>query len=393
MLVSREAARQLMIEKQGITDFLGRVEKSHIYETVDRLGCLQIDTIHVVERSHYLTLWSRLGCYKKEFLHEVAYRDRLLFEYYAHALSYIPFKDYRFYRAQMERNRTMMRSRFVTRSGMDTALIDEVYRRVADEGPLSSSDFEGPRTIDGWGNWKPAKLALELMYRAGLLLIHHRYNFQKYYDLVDNVIPSNVDTSDTTEEERMTFFALRALGALGIAKPQEIRKYFQSPNRKLGSTKKLLGILDNMVSEGQVERHSVEGDEKPFYCLPDDYQRLQELEAGNFRFDDVRLFIYFDSLLWIRKRVENLFGFVPKLEVFLPKTDRIYGFYHLPVLYGDRLVARIEPKMDRKNDILNILGYWVEDGFKPTEDYEEKLHKNLDNFAQFHGAKKIKWQI
>jgi uncharacterized protein YcaQ len=393
MLVSRESARQLMIEKQGVTDFPGRVDKSHIYETVDRLGCLQIDTIHVVERSHFLTLWSRLGCYEKDLLHEVAYRDRLLFEYYAHALSYIPFKDYRFYMAQMERNRTVMRSRFVKRSSMDPALIDEVYRRVADEGPLSSSDFEGPRTIDGWGNWKPAKLALELMYRAGLLLIHHRYNFQKYYDLVENMIPSNVDTSETTEEERMTFFALRTLKALGIAKPQEIRKYFQSPNRKLGSTKKLLGILDNMVSEGQVERHSVEGDEKPCYCLPADYQRLQELEAGNFRFDDVRLFIYFDSLLWIRKKVENLFGFVPRLEVFLPKTERVYGFYHLPVLYGDRLVARIEPKIDRKNDILNILGYWVEDGFKPTEDYEDKLHRNLDNFAQFHGAKKIKWQI
>jgi uncharacterized protein YcaQ len=84
---------------------------------------------------------------------------------------------------------------------------------------------------------------------------------------------------------------------------------------------------------------------------------------------------------------------VPKLEVFLPKTERVYGFYHLPVLYGDRLVARIEPKMDRKNDILDILGYWVEDGFKPNEDYEDKLHRNLDNFAQFHGAKNVKWQI
>jgi hypothetical protein len=392
MPVSKEAARQLMIERQGVTDFPGQVNKSQIYETVDRLGCLQIDTIHVVERAHYLTLWSRLGCYDKQLLHEVAYGDRLLFEYYAHALSYIPFKDYRFYVSQMERNRAVMRSRFSKRSGMDPTLIDEVYRRIADEGPLSSSDFEGPRTINSWGNWKPEKLVMELMYFAGLLLIHHRHNFQKYYDLAENIIPPNVDTSETTEEERMAFFALRTLEALGIVKPQEIRKYFQNPYRKLCSTKQLLSLLDGMVSEGQVEKHGVNGDGKPYYCLPANYQRLQELEAGDFGFDDVRLFIYFDSLIWIRERVEHLFGFVPKLEVFRPKTERIYGFYHLPVLFGDRLVARIEPKMDRKNDVLNILGYWVEDGFKPTEDYKDKLHRNLSNFAQFHGAKEIEWQ-
>ena len=250
MSVSRKAVRRLMIEKQGVTDFPGHVDKSQIYETVDRLGCLQIDTIHVVERAHYLTLWSRLGCYDKELLHEVAYGDRLLFEFYAHALSYIPFKDYRFYVAQMERNREVMRPRFAKRSGMDPSLIDDVYKRVADEGPLSSGDFEGPRTIDGWGNWKPAKLALELMYRAGLLLIHHRQNFQKYYDLAENMFPSNVDTSETTLEERMAFFALRSLGALGLAKPQDMRKYFQSPNRRLGSTKKLQSMMDDMVSEG-----------------------------------------------------------------------------------------------------------------------------------------------
>jgi len=392
MPVSRKAVRRLMIEKQGITDLPGHIEKRHVYETVDRLGCLQIDTIHVVERAHYLTLWSRLGCYDKQLLHEVAYRDRLLFEYYAHALSYIPFKDYRFYVAQMERNRAVMRSRFAKRSGMDPALIDDVYRRVADEGPLSSGDFEGPRTIDGWGNWKPAKLALELMYRAGLLLIHHRHNFQKHYDLAENLIPSNVDTSEATEEERMAFFALRSLGSLGLAKPQEMRKYFQSPNRGLGSSKQLQSIMDGMVSEGQVERHSVEGDGKPWYCLPADYQRLQELEAGDFGFTDVRLFIYFDSLLWIRERVKQLFGFVPKLEVFLPKAQRVYGFYHLPVLYGDRLVARIEPKMDRKNDVLNILGYWVEAGFNATEEYEDKLHRNLESFAKFNGADTLEWQ-
>ncbi len=112
MQVSREAARRLMIEKQLVADFPNKVSKERIYDTVDALGCLQIDTINVVERAHYLTLWSRLGPYDKEHLHDLAYEDRLLFEHIAHAACYIPFKDYRFYLRSMEVRRGEMRERF-----------------------------------------------------------------------------------------------------------------------------------------------------------------------------------------------------------------------------------------------------------------------------------------
>ena len=150
-------------------------------------------------------------------------------------------------------------------------------------------------------------------------------------------------------------------------------------------------MMDELVTEGDVERHSLEGDKNPFYCLPVDLERLQGLETGDFRFDDVRLMIYFDNLLWNRERIEELFGFKPKLEVFLPQEERVYGYYHLPVLYGDRLVARLEPKMDRKNGVMIVRGYWIEESFEPTEDYEKKLHENLESFAKFHGATEITW--
>ncbi len=107
----------------------------------------------------------------------------------------------------------------------------------------------------------------------------------------------------------------------------------------------------------------------------------------------MRLHVYFDNLLWNRERVEELFGFKSKLEVFLPREERVYGYYHLPVLYGDRLVARLEPKMDRKNGVMIVRGYWTEEGFEPDEDYEEKLHGNLESFAEFHGAEEIDWRV
>jgi len=391
MQVSREAARRLMIEKQLIADFPAEVGKERIYDTVDALGCLQIDTINVVERAHYLTLWSRLGPYDKEHLHDLAYKDRRLFEHIAHAACYIPFKDYRFYLRSMEVRRGEMREWFARRSKADPALLDAVLQRVADEGPLASKDFEGDKKKGGWWNWKPAKIALEYLMRAGLLLVHHRENFQKYYDLAENVIPPGVDTSEPSDEERVQFFSMRTLRALGLAKPQELRKYFFNWSVKLGRTSKQLQVLmDELVAEGEVERHGIEGEKSPYYCLPGDSGRLQKLEEG-FGFDDVRLMIYFDNLLWNRERVEELFGFKSKLEVFLPREERVYGYYHLPVLYGNRIVARLEPKMDRANAVMIVRGYWVEDGFEPTEDYREKLHRNLESFAKFHGARETVW--
>jgi len=341
MQVSREAARRLMIEKQLVADFPNNVSKG---------------------RKHI-----------------------------AHAACYIPFKDYRFYLRSMEVRRGEMREGFARRSKAAPALLDAVLRRVADEGPLASKDFEGDKKKGGWWNWKPAKTALEYLMRSGILLVHHRENFQKYYDLAENVIPPSVDTTEPSDVERVRFFSLRTLRALGLVKPQELRKYFFNWSVKLGWTsKQLQALMDELVVEGEVERHGIEGEKNPYFGLPGDSGRLQELEGG-FGFDDVRLMIYFDNLLWNRERVEELFGFKSKLEVFLPREERVYGYYHLPVLYGDRLVARLEPKMDRENGVMIVRGYWVEEGFEPTEDYEEKLHGNLESFARFHGAREIDW--
>jgi uncharacterized protein YcaQ len=380
-----------MLEKQGIGRFPDHVDKNDIYDTIDSLGCLQIDTINVVERAHYLTLWTRLCQYDKEDLHELAYRDRLLFEYWAHSACYVPFKDYRYYIKSMNVRRMEMRARFSKRSKADPELLDRVFSRVRDEGPLSSKDFEGPKRKGGWWNWKPAKLALELLFGAGILLIDRRENFQRYYDLAENVLPTGVDASEPSDDERVRFFALKTMGCLGLVKPQEVRKYFHPWSVKLDRTsKQLKELLDRLVSEGQAVKHSVDGDKNPYYCLPRDTDRLEELGSG-FSFDDVRLFVYFDNMMWNRERIMELFGFESRLETYVPKEQRVYGYYHLPVLYGDRLVARVEPKMDRENNVMIIRGYWVEDGFNTTEDYEDKLSRNIEEFARFHGAEDIEW--
>ena len=392
MSVSLKSTRRLMLEKQLITKSLLGTKES-VYHIVDTLGCLQIDTINVVERAHYLTLWSRLGTYDKEHLHHLAYEDRELFEHWAHGVCYIPFKDYRFYLPQIMARRETMSEVFTQRTDADPTILENVLKRVSDQGPLSSKDFDGTGGQSGWWSWKPAKLALEMLYRAGYLLVHHRHNFQKYYDLTENILPSKIDVSKPREEERVSYFILKTLGALGLVKSQTLREYYQNYIHKLGTTKQLQDQLENYYSEGKVEKYSVEGDSYPYYCLPEDSTRLQGLEAGDFGYDGVKLLVYFDNLLWNRKRVQQLFGFESKLEVYLPKEKRVYGYYHLPVLFGDRLVARLNPKMDRQDDVLIIRGYWLEDGFKPSEDYQNKLETTLEDFARFHGTQEISWQL
>jgi hypothetical protein len=145
-----------------------------------------------------------------------------------------------------------------------------------------------------------------------------------------------------------------------------------------------------MVSEGLVEKHRVEDERPDYYSLASDSANFERL-TNDWDLDQVRLFNYFDNLMWNRGRVHSLFGFEPKLEVYLPVDQRVYGYYHLPVLHGDRLVARLEPKLERSESSLKVRGYWLEPGFKPTEEYRDKLEENLWSLARLTGADTVEW--
>ncbi len=388
MEISRETTRKLMIEKQGITQFPQSNSKKSVVDTISRLGCLQIDTISVIERAHYLTLWSRLGVYNKSHLDEAAYKDNKLFEYWAHAACFVPFEDYRFYLHAMKVRKDEMKTRFVKITGKDVKVLDQVIARIKDEGPLCSKDFEGPKRNGGWWNRKTEKVAMDYMYGAGILMVSDRVRFQRYYDLTENVLPSWVDIDIPSEDERVEFFIRKTMQCLGAVKSIDVRKYYHHHSVKLGQTSKQ--VEERLRGLDGVRGFKVEGDKNKHYCLDEDVGRLQIIH-DDFGFDDVRLLIYFDNLMWNRERVQHLFGFESKLEIYLPQDQRVYGYYHLPVLYGDQLVARIEPKMERTEKKLIIRGYWTEPGFKETSEYREKLDRNLEAFAAFHGAERIEW--
>ena len=216
-MISNETVRKLMIEKQGIGDKPGTPAKKHVYSIIENLGCLQIDTISVVERAHYLTLWSRLGKYDKDHLDSLAYRDRKLFEYWAHAACYVPTEHYQYYIESMEVRKKELITRLKKRTGKGKELIDHVIKRIKDEGPLASKDFSSEKKRKGgWWNRKDEKIAMDYLYGAGILAIERRQNFQRYYDLTENVIPTWVDTEPPTEEDRAWFFIEKTMDCLGV---------------------------------------------------------------------------------------------------------------------------------------------------------------------------------
>ena len=391
MNASREAVRRLQIEKQGIGAYPVKAGKEEIFGAVDALGCIQIDTINVVERAHYLSIWTRLGRYSKGDLDDLAYVDRRLWEHWGHAASMMPFTDYRYFiRSMRIRGEDWAGGRgWFGDSGVK--LIDHVLQRIREEGPLSSKDFEEPgrRPREGWWSWKPCKVALETLFAAGILLVSHRESFQRYYDLAERVIPPWVDTTEPTEEERVKFFVARTMRALGAIKPRDIRGYYHQWCTKIGKeTKELQAILDAMAAGGEAVKVTVDREGQPYYCAEEDAGRLQEL-GGGFGFDGVRFVTYFDSLMWLRDRVVSLFGFEPALEVYAKPEGRRFGYYHLPILYGDRLVGRVAPKLDRRNRVLIVRGLWHEPWFKQDEGYEDKFLGTLEGFAEFNGAEKI----
>jgi uncharacterized protein YcaQ len=398
MKTTKEIARRLTVERQGLTSKHGTVKKDDIYQIIDRLGCLQIDTINVVERAHHITLWSRLGLHEKDLLNELAYDDRELFEYWAHAACYVPMDDRRFFISPMRMRKEEMLERLKRwggrAGGVSPDILDEVLARVRAEGPLATKDFEQRRTgpSKGWWDWKPAKVALEVLYGAGLLMVSHRENFQRQYDIAERVLPPGVDTTEPTEEERVKFYITRTMSSLGLVKPADVRGYYTpSYARYKAFSKQLPSLMEEMRGDGGAVRYEVEGERQPYYCLPGDASRLDDLVDG-LGHEGVHLLNPFDNVLWDKRRVETLFDFTAKLEAYTPAAQRKYGYYYLAILSGDQLVGRIIPKMDRKNRKLIINSTWHETWFKSDESFENSFSETLESFSKFNGADEVEYK-
>ncbi|MEA2689040.1 MAG: uncharacterized protein QOD51_1647 [Candidatus Eremiobacteraeota bacterium] len=343
-----------------------------------RTGLIQIDSVNVLVRSHYLPAFSRLGPYDPDVLERAAYgRDRMLFEYWGHEASLIPLELQPYMRWRMERARRGLGTygRIASAVQNEPRLLERLRATIAERGPMAASAFEGARGKGSWWGWSDVKLGLEALFWCGDITTAYRKGFERVYDLPERVLPrAIVDTPTPDEADAQRELVRIAARCTGIASERDLRDYFRLD---LADARARLAEL---VDAGELQRVHVEGLHGDRY-LARGARLPRRIEAR-------ALLSPFDSLIWERARNRELFDFDFRLEIYTPQHKRVHGYYVLPFLLGDRLVARVDLKHDRQAGVLLAHAIHLE----PHADrrtVEAPLRDELARMAEWLGAKRV----
>jgi uncharacterized protein YcaQ len=316
------------------------------------LASLQLDPISVVARSHRLVLWSRLGRYDPAELEALLWRERRLFEYWATAAAIVCTGDYPIHSLLMRRYpsaRHAYNRRLRTWLADNQALRRSILRQLRTSGPLPTRALEDrARTSwesSGWTRGRNVDRMLDVLWTQGRIMVAGRHGRQRVWDLAERFLPPWTPTRRPPEREVVRLAAQRSLRALGVARARDIDRHFTA-----GRYPGLAAVLAGLERSGRVERVRLADDGTewpgPWYVHADDLPLLERLQAGDWR-PRTTLLSPFDNLIIDRERTERLFGFHFRMEIYVPRAARRYGYYVLPVLHGDRLVGRVDPAMDR----------------------------------------------
>jgi hypothetical protein len=346
-------ARRIALGAQGFAEPrpAGRVDARHLRRTLDRVGVLQIDSVNVLVRSYELPLFARLGPYPRPLLTDLIERRRELFEYWAHEASFVPVELHPLLRWRMEAAGTHSwgHMQWIQRDLPD--YVTAVLAEVGDRGPIAASELmDGGEKSGPWWGWSKGKAALERLFWAGQITSASRGpNFERRYDLPERVLPAAaLDAPTPPIEEAHRQLLLRAAKHHGVGTAGDLADYFRI---KVPTARPR---LDELVEGGALVPVQVD-DWKQIAYLHPDARRPRRINAR-------ALLSPFDSLIWERSRAERLFGVKIRIELYTPAPKRVHGYYVLPFLLGDAIVARVDLKSDRKASRLLVQGAYTEDG-------------------------------
>ena len=374
--LSATEARSLALAAQGFADPppAGQPGGWDLRRVMNRVGLLQIDSVNVLERAHYLPAFSRLGPYATERLDALSWRaPRRLFEYWGHEASLLPVALHPLLRWRMERAEEVAWGGMRSIKAEKPDLVADVLAQVRERGPIAASELtaERPRRSGPWWDWSESKRALEYLFWAGEVSAARRRRFERLYDVPERVLPAAVLAQPTPSVDAAQRELLRiAAGSLGVAAERDLRDYFRLP-----AAESKLRVAE-LVEEGDLIPVDVEGwGRTPGYLAAG--ARIPRSVTAR------ALIGPFDSLIWERSRVERIFGFRFRLEIYVPAPKRVHGYYVLPFLLGDELVARVDLKADRAAGVLRARATHLEPGAPP--DTLSELAIELDRMASWLG--------
>ncbi len=378
-VITKRKARRIALAAQQILNKqpFGRGQNA-VLKTIKHLGYVQIDTISVIIRAHHHVLWNRVENYDPKFLVELTKPSKSIFEYWSHALSYLPIEDFRFtfplkkyYAAQKD-----------PWPKVDNITKKQVYNRIVQEGPLMARDFEQDRSGkgSGWFDWKPAKRSLERLFMEGKLMVARREGFQKVYDIPERVLPPDTNITPPSKKEYAQFLIKRNLQAHGIVTAEEIC-YLRKGIKKIVQAE----LLENQ-KEMDIIPVRVQGLDNRLYFTKEAH--LNSIQRTN---KTLKILSPFDNLVIQRKRLKHLFDFDYFIECYVPPQKRVYGYFCLPILFGDKFLGRLDAKADRKSKMLIIKSLHLDPSLK-RETFPEQAYKNtLEKFAFLNGCETIQY--
>jgi uncharacterized protein YcaQ len=357
--VTAGQARRLAIAAQGLGGHgpsrqrpVETVDRRHVRRVLQHTGLFQIDSVNVLARAHYLPAYSRLGPYDRDLLARMSFRKGELFEYWGHEAALLPFDLHPLLRWRMKRAESGIGTwRHVAQLSRDRpGYVEEVFAEVAARGPVSAGQVadDTARSTENWGwNWSPSKTALEFLFWCGRITTASRVNFERRYDLTERVLPQRVldipTPDDHAAHRELLMLAARFHGVGTVA---DLADYFRLSNPEARPR------IAELVEDGRLVQVAVEGWRDPAYLIPG--TKIPRKVDGS------ALLVPFDPLIWERDRTERLFGFRYRIEIYVPEHKREHGYYVLPFLLGDRLVARVDLKSDRAAGALRVQAAYAE---------------------------------
>lgn len=365
-----EAQKLVLLSQQVYPDKQVGIATAATLATVEHLGYIQIDTLSVIERAHHHTLWNRNPRYQPGHLDQLI-SEQKVFEYWSHAAAYLPMRDYRF---SLPRKRAFASGEQAHWDARDEGLIKLVLKRISAEGPLMAKDFDSDGKQVGAWKAKPAKKALEYLFMQGDLMIAKRVNFHKVYDLTERVLPEGTDIVPPAAEEHARFLILQFLRANGLGQLAEMGYLLKGVKPQLALT------LAEMIADGEVVQ--VEAMGQSYAALPASLELLGKPLPRR----KVKILSPFDNLVIQRKRMKEFFDFDYLIECYLPATQRKYGYFSLPILWGGKLAGRMDCKVERKEKRLLIHHLALEGWVRDPDLFGEDLGRELRGFLKFCGC-------
>lgn len=391
--ISAEHARRFLVSRHLLAPPRALpAQPVSVLDAVERLGLLQFDPLEVPgARNHDLTLHARIAGYRREWCERWLYGpDRRLIEIYNKSLNLVPMHELPHYRVSWLR----------ATPGVDNGILTEqadvakaILKRLKTDGPLSTAAFnEHGHAVDWW--WAPTRASravMEALFVTGRIGISRRDGNRRYYDLMERLVPAELLKLKESEEDAMTHRLLSRHRAVGLTTPIGTQSEVMY---SAGSTTERAQRTQRLVDEGRLLPVAVDGLKRERYIIAEEEPILESTaDPASLPPPSVAFLAPLDPLVWDRRMLRELFAFDYLWEVYVPEAKRKWGYYVLPMLYGERFVGRIEPRLDRRAKTVNILGIWFEPGFVPMEDprFIPALRGALEAYRSFVGATKVAW--